>query len=142
LYDHSHTVAETASGESVRLDQFVYTRPSDGRILWYSFSGGQKWSSTMSVLFAFALRRPVHAMNLDAYYFRHSGVLAIGSGGNHRMLAQVFWGDPVQFGEAISVLEEDETDPGLAQALLNIESQTACAGIQGTVRLDVDEPEQ
>jgi len=87
LREHSHTVAETAASEKIELDHFVYTRPSDGRILWYAFSGGHKWNTTMSVLFALALNRSVHTMNLDAYCFRHSGVLALGSGGNHRMLA-------------------------------------------------------
>jgi hypothetical protein len=43
----------------------------------------------MSVLFALGEGQPVNSIDLDAVYCRRSGLLVVGSGNNHRLLAQV-----------------------------------------------------
>jgi hypothetical protein len=79
----------------------------------------------MGVLFALADGLAISSFMLDAEYYLRSGLLAVGSGGNHRLLAQVLWGGPLIFRHAVDLFEERAVDPALNAALVTIERSRA-----------------
>jgi hypothetical protein len=141
---HMHSRAVALSHVAVRLDQFVYQRPQGSNpSCCYAFSGGEKWWSTMSVLFGLAEEKCISTFLLDPEYYERSGILTIRTGGNHRLLAQVLWGGQFQFGDVLQVREEDQgaLDCRLRASLATIERHLAGQGAGTLVGFEPERPE-
>ncbi|MDQ2807985.1 MAG: hypothetical protein M3Z04_13910 [Chloroflexota bacterium] len=120
LYAHSKTTTIRAAYPAVRLDNFIYDRPSDelqGKQAQCHFDGGTKWHSTFETLFSLAAKRRVPNDGMGATYYRRSGILTIYGGGNHRLLGYVLWGEPQIQPDVMLVCDEQvPADPQLNRA--------------------------
>jgi hypothetical protein len=108
----------------VQLDHFVYDYGDlqEKRQL-PAYTGGIKWASTISCLFGLAEGKKLERGGLDAIYYNKAGILTISSGGNHRLLAHVLWGEPsIQPHHLIMIEETNSPNPQLNRALLIIET--------------------
>ncbi len=107
---------------NIRLDQFVYHYPYEEPEPLRSFSGGVKWLTTLQGLLTLVGDESIPIINMSVRYFTRSGILTIGSGGNHRLLAYVLWGESNINSESTTIITEKTIDPEFNTALLTIDS--------------------
>jgi hypothetical protein len=60
----------------------------------FAFEGGRKYDSTFSCLIALYERKFLSSGNWDFVYYPQDGIIESGSGGHHRTLAHVLYGEP------------------------------------------------
>jgi hypothetical protein len=109
------------SGEySVELDKFFYDPSSNRKMLAYK--GGDKFDSTYWSLFQLAegIELPRHTWS--STFHVNEGILKVASGGSHRLLAHVLWGEFVIKPDEIILYKESSTDQKLHDNLLEIEA--------------------
>lgn len=104
---------------SVELDKFFYDPSSNRKMLAYK--GGDKFTSTYWSLFQLAegIELPRHTWS--STFHVNEGILKVASGGSHRLLAHVLWGEPMIKPDEIILYKESLTDPKLHSNLLEIE---------------------
>jgi hypothetical protein len=111
---------------AVKIDMFIYDPPFFGK----GYTGGSKPDTVIKALFSLAAKErglteflPIPMEDMEVKYFSGPGILTNGSGGRHRLLAHVLWGDPNINAEVLYVYHDDSLhDPELNKSLLLLES--------------------
>jgi hypothetical protein len=105
---------------SVELNKFFYDPSSSHKMLAYK--GGYRFNSTYWSLFQFAegIELPRHTWSSTFYV--NEGILKVASGGSHRLLAHVLWGEHIIKPDEIILYKKSPTDPKLHSNLLGIEA--------------------
>jgi hypothetical protein len=84
---------------------------------------GEKYGSTASVLFGLAQRKSIETSDWDLFFYPEEQILTTASGGEHRTLAHMLWGQsPPEYLEVDVYHTTGRTDSELNQALLFFES--------------------
>jgi hypothetical protein len=111
----------------VRLDNFVYSYSADEEaeeeLLACSGGNAKKRRHTMYFLFCLATQKPFSSYQMEAAYWERSGILSYISGGNHRLLAHVLWGQPLLRPQFMRIFQENERacDDELNPALIVVD---------------------
>jgi hypothetical protein len=122
---HAGTTRDLGTGQpQVPIAGYIYTR-TDLREPAFAFGLGVKYPSTAHALFGLAKGVALPERGWDLVVYEDYGAVMVGSGGNHRSLAHMLWGEPRVTTRSIKLVRAGRAiDDELNRALLFYEDAT------------------